>query len=340
MMPPIPDEHPVDRAIREHLERIAGTVDAQTVLARVRTGLAAEPSAHVRHLTRRAWLRGAALGTGGAVAAGFGLYFFLGGSGPVDPPPLSAKELIQEAKAAHETEKIDRCYDVVADWNLTPFQNRFPFRPIAKKGQLWTRGDQFTMETNFADGVSIKWGREKSGRVWILPRPDRVLLYEPDELNEPLARFCELMSLRLVSTLAELLGGYDLKREPTGPNENIRIEANPRAVANSPLPRLSRVAIELDPKTKIVTKATLERSVNNEPVGTIEFIWKESAALDEKKYDFSSHTAAKFQVIDGPRPPAIPPVQPHPRFDPKFDPRVRFRDDWLKNWQHRGPNPR
>ena len=326
-----PEEHPVDRAVREHLEREAAMVDAVAVLAKVRAH--APASVSVRNLTRRAWLRGAAIGTGGAIAAGAALYFVLGGEGPVEPKILSAAELIQEAKTAHEVEKTDRSYDVVADWEVTPFQKRFPFRPIAKKAKLWTRGDQFFVESNFADGLPVKWGQEKSGRVWILPRPDRVLVYEPDDLAEPLARFCEMMSLRLVGTLAELLTQFDLKRQPAGPNEPIRIEANPRGNPNSSLPRLSKVVIELDPKTKIVRKAVLTRAMNGETIGSIEFTLQETASLDEKKYEYRTHAAAVHQIIDGPRPPH---PQTLPRFDPRNDPRVKFRDDWLKTWQNRG----
>lgn len=326
-----PDEHPVDRAVREHLEREAARVNAPAMLARVRAH--ARPPVNVRSLTRRAWLRGAVIGTGGAIAAGAALYFVLGGEGPVEPKMLSAAEWIQEAKTAHEVEKTDRIYDVVADWEVTPFQKRFPFRPIAKKAKLWTRGDQFFVESNFADGLPVKWGQEKSGRVWILPRPDRVLVYEPDDLAEPLARFCEMMSLRLVSTLAELLSQFDLTREATGPNEPIRIEAKPRGNPNSPLPRLSKVVIELDPKTKIVRKAVLTRAMNGETIGAIEFTLLETASLDEKKYEYRTHAAVNHQTIDGPRP-QLPPASP--RFDPRHDPRVKFRDDWLKTWQNRG----
>ena len=326
-----PEEHPVDRAVREHLEREAAKVDAPAMLAKVRAH--SQPPLNVRSLTRRTWLRGAVIGTGGAIAAGAALYFVLGGEGPVEPKMLSAAELIREAKAAHETEKTDRSYDVLADWEVTPFQKRFPFRPIAKKAKLWTRGNQFFVESNFADGLPVKWGQEKSGRVWILPRPDRVLVYEPDDLAEPLARFCEMMSLRLVSTLAELLTQFDLKREVTGPNEPIRIEANPRGNPNSPLPRLSKVVVELDPRTKIVRKAVLTRAMNGETIGAIEFTLLETASLDEKKYEYRTHAAAVHQIIDGPRPP-LP--QALPRFDPRHDPRVKFREDWLKNWQNRG----
>lgn len=322
------EEHPVDRAVRAHLDREAARVDARAMLARVRP-----QTPVVRRSSRRVWLRIAAIGTGSAIAAGLVLHFVMGGAGPVEPKALSAAELIREAKAAHEAEPTDRIYDVKADWDVTPFQKRFPFRPIAKRAKLWTRGDQFYVESTFADGVPVKWGQERGGRVWILPRPDRVLVYEPDDLAEPLARFCEMMSLRLVRTLADMLEQYDLNREAAGPGDPIRIVANLRGTPNSALPRISKVEIELDPRTKVVRKAVLTRTMNGDTLGSIAFDLIETATLDEKRYEYRSHAAAKHQVIDGPRPPLGPPA--FPRFDPKNDPRAKFRDEWLKAWQNR-----
>ncbi len=323
------EEHPVDRAVREHLDREAATVDPQAMLARVRAQRTVE-----HRIGRRVLVRGAIFSTGVTIACGLAIFLSTGTIGP-EPKPIGAAELIRESKLAHETEKSDRIYDVKADWDATPFQRRFPFRPIAKKAKLWTRGVQFYVEASFADGLPVKWGQERGGRVWILPRPDRVLLYEADDLAEPLARFCEMMSLRLVSTLAEMLEKYDLKREASGADEPIRIEANLRGNPSSPLPRIARVEIELDPKTKIVRRAVLTRTMNGDTLGSIEFDLVETAALDEKRYEYRSHAAAKHQVIDGPRPPLGPP--PFPKFDPRGDPRAKFRDEWLKAWQNRAP---
>ena len=224
---------------------------------------------------------------------------------------------------------------MTADWDATPFQKRFPVRPIAKKARLWTRGDQFYVEASFADGLPVKWGQERSGRVWILPRPDRVLVYEPDDLAEPLARFCEMMSLRLVGTLADLLEKYDLKREPTGADEPLRIGGDLRGNPSGPLPKITRVEIGLDPKTKIVRRAVLTRTMNGDTLGSIAFDLLRTTALDDARYEYRSHAAAKHQVIDGPRPPLGAP--PFPRFDPRSDPRVKFREEWLKAWQNRVP---
>ena len=83
-------------------------------------------------------------------------------------------------------------------------------------------------------------------------------------------------------------------------------------------------------------RAITARAMNGETIGSIEFTLLETSSLDEKKYEYRSHASVNHQVIDGPRPPLVPPTQPLPKFDPRHDPRVKFREDWLKNWQNRG----
>ena len=93
---------PIERAVRDHLDREAARVDAAAMLARVR-----KPN---EPMTRRAWLRyGAGIG-GAALAAGIGgLLFF----SPTQPPQLAAAEqIVREAKEAHALAS-DRLYDTI-----------------------------------------------------------------------------------------------------------------------------------------------------------------------------------------------------------------------------------
>jgi hypothetical protein len=316
---------PIERLVRNHLDREAARVDAGAMLNRVRM---ATPST----LTRRNWLRYAGIGLGGAVAAGLGLHFFLGGNpGIVEPTLVSAEELIREATITHELSPADRCYEIDADWKVTPFQRQFPFRPIARKAKVWTRGDRFFVESAFADGAQWVWGQEASGRVWIAPNRKRVLLYEADELAEPLARFSELMSLRLVSTLKEILEKYEMHRLDSGkPGETILIDAKFRPQPNNPFPRFSRVELEIDPTTKVVLKAVLHREAMGDSLGSIRFTLLETGTQPDERFEYRGHVDANAEKMSGPKPPLTP--MP-PKFDPRIDPRVRFREEWLRRWQ-------
>ena len=76
------------------------------------------------------------------------------------------------------------------------------------------RQDESVRHRSVAGGLVADDGDEQDagGRVWIAPTRKRVLVFEADELAEPLTRFCDLMSLRLASTLGELLEKHELAR--------------------------------------------------------------------------------------------------------------------------------
>jgi hypothetical protein len=312
-MTPTPD-HPIDRAVRAHLDTEAAKVDARAVLARVKAAQApVTPSTH-----RRSWLRWAAVG-GAAVAACLlvGLLF-------TNPPrEVSAEELIAEAKTAHEG-TADRCYDVTADWDITPFVKRFQFRPPLRQAQVWTRGDQFVILATGDDGPPLAFGQEPGGRVWFAPTRRHAIVFDPDELNEPLARYCELMSLRLVSTLGELLQKFDLfRKDGGGPGEPIRIEANLRP-GLIPQARFRKVELELDPERKVVRKAVLHRNLNGEPVGTIAFTLAQTAPMADEFYGVEGHVDPGAVIHDG-----------RPLPNPPAGPRNKAVGDLLKRWQNR-----
>ncbi len=300
-----PDEpHPVDGLVRVHLDREAAKVDAHAMLARVK-----QPPVQPRHGWR--WV-GVALGA--ALAAGLAFLFIMG-NGP-EPTPLAASpdELLRESRITHEA-ATDRCYAVVAEWEPIPLRV-LKLEPLVRTSKLWTRGDQFWIETTDPQGRSIAWGQTKDGKVWVAPSRAVGLVYDEADVGEPLARYCELMSLRVVTTLGELLADYDLYRRDAGqPGEPIRIEASRRPVQGL-VQKFGHVALELDPETKVIQKAVLSRRVNGETVGTLTFTLTETAKLADDQYTVAGHLDAKHTLHDGKlkRP----------------DPRIKLRDEVLK----------
>jgi hypothetical protein len=319
ILPLRPDsDHPIDAAIRAHLDAEADAVDARIVLARVK---AAQTRSTPTTRYRRTWLRWITAGGGTAVAAGLLIALFLTGNTPPPEKQLSAEELLLEAKAAHETAGTDRGYDVSADWDLVPFQARFRFPPLTRKATIWTRGDQFVVLSAVDDGPQWTWGQEPSGRVWLAPNRRHAIVFEKDELNEPLARFCELMSLRMVSTLGEVLEQCDLFRKDGGaPGEPIRIEAKlrPRFLPNA---RFRQVELELDPQTKVVRRAVLHRFLNEESVGSLVFLFSETTTKPDDFYSVKGHTEPNAIIHDG---------RPLP------NPRSNVVGDLMKRLQNRG----
>ncbi|MCU0702703.1 MAG: hypothetical protein MUF18_01775 [Fimbriiglobus sp.] len=316
MIPDRPD--PLDAAVRSHLDAEAAKVDAARVLAGIKRRRAS------RDVSVRRTLHWMSLGAA-AIAACLLVGLFLTGQTPLPPKQASAAtaaELVQEAKAVHETSVADRCYAVSADWDLKPGMPRIV---NARAATVWTRGDQFVVLSAVEDGPPWAWGQQADGRVWLAPNRLHVVVFDKEEVNDPLARFCELMSLRLVSTLGEVLEKYELFRKDSGqPGEPVRIEATLRP-AVFPGARFRKVELELDPENKAVRSAVLHRFQNGQLEGKITFTLTDTGTKPDDFYKFEGHTLPKRAVHEG-RPQGKPPAG---------DFRVKFRDELLRKWQKR-----
>lgn len=319
-----PDD-PVLRAVRDHLDREAAGVDAHAVLARLKA--AATPSTVRRGWRARlAWVGGAAVT---ALAAGIAVVVLFGEHRPTGDLVAreSAEELVRQAQATHAA-PADRRYTVAAEWDPNAVA-RARLGPLARKATVWTRGDQFWVEASAPDGHTVAWGQTKDGTVWIAPTRRFGLVYDPAEVAEPILRYCDLMSLRLVTTLGEVLEQYDLFRRDSGlRDEPVRIDATLRQLPRNPTPRFRRVELELDPETKAIRSAVLTRQVNGEPVGTLTFTLVETAAQPDRTYDVRGHLDADGRVFDGKFQPRLPGGPP-----PRPDPRAMMRDEFLKRMQ-------
>jgi hypothetical protein len=309
----LPEMDPVFKAVRRHLDQQAGQVDARTLLQKVRDGQ--KPTPRGRKVVK--WAIVASFTT--AIAASFAIFFVLGG-GP-EPRMATASELIQQAQESHAT-PTDRKYELLIEWEATPLRvNKID--PLFRKSTIWTRGDQFTMESINFVGDRFIWGQNKSGQIWVALNRKRGLVYEESEFGEPFIRHADMVSMRAVTLLSELLQQFELLRQDSGkPGEPIRIVANLRPQPGRPLPRFRYVELELDPETKVIRKAILKRMINGEVVNTMRFTLLETADQPEGAYELRGHLDDDGVELDG---------KPLPNGRP--DPRARFRDEFLKRWQ-------
>ena len=309
MLPP----DPLDAAVRAHLDAEAAGVGTAAVLAAVKARQAA-----AKPTPRRAWLKWAALG-GAVVAASLLVMLFLTGHNPGPVRQASAAtpaEIIAEAKAVHEAVGLDRCYRVEADWDIKPMMPRLG---PARTATVWTRGDQFVVLSNVDDGPAWAWGQDTAGGVWLAPSRKHAIVFGKDELNDPLARQCELMSLRPASTLGEMLEKYELFRKDAGePGELIRIEATLRSGA-LPGARIRKVELELEPGTKTVRKAVLHRYAAGAFEGSIAFTLTDSVTQPDDFYALKGHTDPKAVVHDA----------------KAMKERAKLREELLKRWQRK-----
>lgn len=314
----------LETAIREHLDSKAATIDGTEFLECLKTR---QNSTALRPSRLRAVLiRGTA---GLALAASLLLALLF--SNPFFSQELSAQELVQQARTTHSNPAVDYCYEISAEWNL-PFFRRLNLEPISRKSKLWTRGDQFYLETTTPDGRTVVWGQDSAGRVWIALNPRRGLIYEPDELGEPLAHHCELMSLRLASTLSEMLERFDLIRVPSSshPHETV-IEASLRPGSVSKNPRFNDGQLVIDARTQVIKRVRLQRLVNDEVAGALTFDLIEQATIPDNRYRLDGHLEDGAIILDRPSTAAK-------KNRPWFDPRAKFRDEFLKKFQSRFKN--
>jgi hypothetical protein len=300
---------PIERAVREHLDREAAGVDAGAILARIRPTVV--PS-------RRSWLRWTAGFAGGALAAGVAGVLLMN---PAQPPQLAAAEqVVSEAKDAHAIAG-DRLYKLVTE-NEIPVLRRLQIPPLAKTYRIWTRGERFWIETA-GDGPQYAAGQDSAGRIWFVLSRKRGLIFDEGEVGEPLTRLCDLVSLRAVQTLGEVLEHFSLWRKDSGlPGEPIRIEATIRPHVLNRNPRFREISIELDPSTKLIQKATFRRQLDGEPAGSLAFELLDTAPQPDSVYELRGHLDSDAEILD--------------RRDPwRLDRRSKFRDEFLKRFQPR-----
>jgi hypothetical protein len=305
---------PLDDAVESALDAEGKGVNTQRMVERVRVAQMVQVASAKR---RKQLLFGSLAALAASLLV---VFFFIQPAGTKNDRELSAEEVVREAKNLHETTAQDRCYRVESDWDVKPALPRFRFLPIARTGLIWTRGDQFLLQSTVED-QHWAWGQGASGQVWLAPSRKQAIVFAPTELNEPLAHSCELMSLRLVTTLGELLEKFQLSRTDEPGDIVIHGQLKPGQALGL---AIRKITLKLDRNTKTVKYAELLRYFNGEPIGRIRFELIETRTQKDGYYDVSSHTDANAVILDG-KPLQNPPMQN----------RTKLRDDLLKRLQDR-----
>jgi len=301
---PTDDRQPIDDLVREHVEREVSAVDAQQVLARVRAARQGAP------LRPRGWFMlgaGLAVGIGIGVAAALLVLVNFGkpsllGTQSNELLAATPTDLVRGVFVAH-SDTADRLYDVKVELgDLTRVAKKHPFAPppahhnLVRDSKLWVRGNQFWVDPG-GDTKPLCWGRDRDGRVWLVLDPQLGLQYGRDEEGDPVMRLCNLMSLRVPMLAAEMLDGYELTRaEGGGPDSPYRvvgtIRSSPRDVA------VSRVTLEIDPRTKVIRKAIQKRTIGNDLIGTFTYTLIETSNIPDTYYELRGHLEPGGRVMD------------------------------------------
>src|SRR5262249_3118980 len=140
-------------------------------------------------------------------------------------PQASAETLVREAQQAH-ARPLELCY--LHTISLPQGAEGESGLPLPPEGKLWTRGDQFFMETVFPNGRINACGRDAQGRVWFAPQRGAGFRFEAHEVPEPLARQAAMRSMNVDKLLTEVLAHFDLEKKEASPGLQV-VEAQPKA---------------------------------------------------------------------------------------------------------------
>jgi hypothetical protein len=291
-------ESDVERVVRDHLRRCAAGIDPAALQARIRATLAESPDvlpiAPARRfrvpVPRRRWFATA------AVAAGVFLAFWVGLS--VSPSrEVSAATLLNEARATH-SQPVDRCYLVETKWESdAAADRRFPLLTQPRSMRLWTRGDQFWIESQTGQR-HVAWGRDDQGNVWLAPGPRIGLRFEASEVPEPIALACDVSGMRLESLLGEMAEQFDLTRDPTpagGSGTTFTVRAQIKSGATHPTVRTA--VADIDTETRVVKRLVLQRMARGRPAATTTFTLVETQLQDGSRYQLEGHLEPPYKVF-------------------------------------------
>jgi hypothetical protein len=283
----IPTPHDqIERLVREHLDSQAETVDGAEMLRRVQAGRLA-PQGVIRVRTK--WTAVKKWSWGLAAAAAVLLAISLGLN--LGPNQANAEEMLREAQQVHAL-PIDRCYQVTiaADPALL---EKFPFLSPHRETRLWTRGDQFWIESVHANRPWA-WGRDMQGRVWFALLPRLALRFSPQDVPEPLAHACDIRSVRLETLLRDVLCDFDVSwTETTGRRQTIRATPKPGHGTRT----LRGATLRINPQTRVVEELILQRQLGGLPLTTATFELVETGTQPDEAYQLEGHVEAGATIL-------------------------------------------
>ncbi len=324
---PMADEGPdesIDALVRDHLAQLAGGIDTRALADRILQGTkfpsltdsppnntlasASEGALYPSGLdpslvpSAKKILLGSPLGRtwrrlGWALlTAAAALLAFLGGL-QLGPTQASAADLLREAQKVHLL-PVDRCYLVEvrygAGWNQ---DEGVPPPPPDRVTRLWTRGDQFWMESLHTH-QRWSWGRDERGGIWLAFGQRRGIRIDKDELPRWLETASDVQSMQLETLLNEVLAHFDIRREPPGPGQDPNcyfIHAKPRLLPW--LRGLRSVTLEVDTETKVLRKVTIARVNNGQPLATTTYTLIETEMQPESKFQLEGHLTEPYEVF-------------------------------------------
>jgi hypothetical protein len=292
--PERPNDDPLLRLLRAHLERQEQSLDVEPLATRIcksrperfdpETTPQAQPSQRFRK-TWPAWTIG--IGSLALAASVLMLLVF------TPSAELRAEQAIRQAEEALRL-PVERCYlvEVRADGDGLG-EEVLPTRTM----RVWAAEDKFRVEMTRGNFHWI-WGRDPDGTTWLVSNPQRGLRIFPEEQGPALQYACDLFGLRLESLLRTLQEHCHFHEEPR------LSRSDPRIVHVTPRPSARQIwlrsaVLELDPETKVIRKLTLKRfNKMNDGTTISTFTLIDTRPIDHARYRLEGNLAEPFLIYD------------------------------------------
>ena len=283
-------EDPIDDLVRHYMENQAERERCEPLMERVlqtMEGMDADESPSHLVLTptlprhRRFWTRSLWFA---ATAATVLLAFVVGRWG--QPAHAAASVLVRAALATHAG-PVERCYTVTVGREAKSEDEQVSLRDVL----IWTQGDRFWVDVR--GQRAWKWGRSRSGAIWIVLRRHRGLEIEGDEIGPPLQHIADLYSLRLETLLENVLNHFELEHSNNDRFTHV-ITARPRGPASG---YIREAVIELDKETKAVKRLEMQRSLPRRGDSRITFTLVDARTPDDSKYEPAGHLDEPFRIL-------------------------------------------
>jgi hypothetical protein len=201
-------------------------------------------------------------------------------------------DLVQKTLAEYRA-AADRCYAVHVEMENRPGRNRFRGRAGSADSKLWVRGDGF-VQIFESSGTQLVWGRNLEGSVWFTIAGRSAAIFRANEIPEVLQDLCDLRTLDVSTLLESLLRDYELKY--TDRNDDVHtILASPRPGDRNS--KYGTVEIEIDPRSRLVRRVSLERLNDKRSIAVISFYLQEVRQREESFYEVESHLQSDAEVL-------------------------------------------
>lgn len=278
-------EDPLERLVRKVRDAESARVDVEDLLSKLGE---VRPTDQPR---RKGWLVSSLVALAASLL--FAIVMFYPGEKTLSASPA---ELVAGAQKAHES-RPELTYHVRTHWN-SEARKLVGFPRVEWETVLHVRDDRFYLERK--DGKPGAWGRDEKGRAWGVLGSKLAVIFDADEIPEPVKNYFDVRSMKPTKILESFLQTCDLSwlDEKTPEGATRPIVATPREVES----KLRKATLYLSGDQKLIERMLIEREIHGGEKVEIEFLRVEAPPVDLVRFAPEGHLESGGKVWDRSRP--------------------------------------